>query len=72
MTNPYFHVGSGEYPTRDKSAGGHGEPSPYAAFSDRDIERLLEAHGAECERQGCALRAHLCRLRRQRAGDTDA
>lgn len=60
MTNPYFYFAPAEYPTRARNpAAMHAEPSPYAVFSDCDIDELLEEHGDRCAEEGCELRAHL-------------
>ncbi|MGW4120861.1 hypothetical protein [Nocardia sp. NPDC004711] len=70
MTNPY--IAPADPPGHDRAASlrahpsWHAQPSPWAVFSDREIEALLQAHSEACEKAGCALRRHLVRLRDER------
>ncbi|MEU0540311.1 hypothetical protein [Nocardia sp. NPDC005978] len=67
MTNPFAYI-----PRTDRPAVYHGEPAPYTRFSDRDIERRLLEHGAECEENDCPMLRHLRRLRDRRDGRGEA
>ncbi|MCU1645886.1 MAG: hypothetical protein JWN03_6161 [Nocardia sp.] len=40
----------------------HARPQAHAQLSDADVRLLLEAHGEDCERDGCELRRYLLRL----------
>lgn len=59
MTNPYISKSDGP-------AVYHGPPSPYSVFSDRDIERRLNEHGEQCEKENCPMLRHLQKLRAER------